>query len=236
MDIKKLIQTTEETIFYLLFAIIQFPKTLFYVLVKPKWLAKYVDSEFQKPENRFEKYVPPFLFWLILGIVPHYILILYGFDQSESEELQIAYSSIGWYVKVTTLIVFYIAPPITAAFVIERLKSKSMSKEGLKRELYIQLYLFAPVQLYYLTMFMEEDTALFETVVIVILLLLLWFFVVELIIIAQRLKVGFIKAFGAMILMYFLSFVFIGISMLIIAVCNYESINALVDAWMMEPV
>jgi len=85
-------------------------------------------------------------------------------------------------------------------------------------------------------MFMEEDTALFETVVIVILLLLLWFFVVELIIIAQRLKVGFIKAFGAMILMYFLSFVFIGISMLIIAVCNYESINALVDAWMMEPV
>ncbi len=65
----------EELIFELALWVILLPKTFFKVIVHPNWIHGYIDQEFQKdPTDRFEAFLSPLTFWVLLGIIPVFII------------------------------------------------------------------------------------------------------------------------------------------------------------------
>jgi ABC-type branched-subunit amino acid transport system permease subunit len=58
------------------------PKTFFYLALSPRKTHAYVIEELQKkPEDRYDHFTPPLIFWSIVGILPHFMLLsLYAAD------------------------------------------------------------------------------------------------------------------------------------------------------------
>ena len=138
MDFIKLIQSFQDLVFEVVAWTLFVPKTLLRSLLRPDLMVKYVDSELQKePDKQFDDYMPPVLFYLILGAIP---VALYrwagGLAQLTEENL---FTSI-----LTTLIslVIYLAW-------IEWLNKRPLKRTNLKRLFSIQCYLVTPAQMLY---------------------------------------------------------------------------------------
>ncbi len=71
MDFIKLIQSFQDLVFEVVAWALFVPKTLFRALLRPDLMVKYVDSELQKEiDKQFDEYMPPVLFYLIVGVIP----------------------------------------------------------------------------------------------------------------------------------------------------------------------
>lgn len=78
MKITDVLKVTEELLYQLLLWIVLVPKTLIRVIREPAWPAEYVAAEHEKPtEERFDDYMPPILFLVVVGIIPNIIANVY---------------------------------------------------------------------------------------------------------------------------------------------------------------
>jgi hypothetical protein len=71
----KLIRSAEELVYDMFLWLILLPKTFFMVFFKPGWCSYYVENEAKKePERRFEEYLSPVIFWILLSVPTFFLL------------------------------------------------------------------------------------------------------------------------------------------------------------------
>ncbi len=154
MNVAKLLQALEEIIFEVACLAVLLPKTLFWLALSPRKAHAYVIEELQKkPEDRYDRFTPPLIFWSIVGILPHFMLLsIYAADPTISQLL--AANTDVMVVKILTLSAdirfvalssFAVSLPLAFAVVIARERQQQVAKSALREPLYSLCYCTAPV-------------------------------------------------------------------------------------------
>jgi hypothetical protein len=72
MDFIQTLHSLEEAVYEIVTWVLFLPKTFVKVFFRPDWIQAYVTAEFDKePAERFQAYLSPILFWLIVAVVPY---------------------------------------------------------------------------------------------------------------------------------------------------------------------
>lgn len=141
MDFVRTLQSLEEAVYEIVTWILFLPKTGFQVFFKPGWVHGYVSGEFEKkPEERFQSYLSPVLFWLIVAVVPYAATSL----NTDTTQLNIRFQIPDSSVLILPALVL-IAIPMWFTLVLSWLKKISIDRASLKRLFYMQCY---PVALF----------------------------------------------------------------------------------------
>jgi hypothetical protein len=70
MNWLKIIYEFERLVFQLTVLVLLAPKTLFKMAVNPKWFVNYIVIESKKePEQRFDEYVSPIVYWIVFSVL-----------------------------------------------------------------------------------------------------------------------------------------------------------------------
>lgn len=200
MDFVKTLQSLEEAVYEVVTWVLFLPKTVFQVLVRPGWIAPYVSGEFdKKPDERFQAFLSPVLFWLILAVVPYAATSL----NTDTTQLNVQVAIPDSSVLVSTALLL-IAVPMWFALALALLKRLPVDRENLKRLFYMQCY---PVGLYEILMLPlllrialrgDQVSGLVLTVSQVSLWVgTAWFLLAEVLIFRQELKVPWWKSIAA---------------------------------------
>jgi hypothetical protein len=198
------------------------PKTFVRIARSPRWIRSYVAAETAKaPADQFDDYAHPILFFLLLGVCPFLVLSsivpnLYPSGMDRGADLILhKFLSLELENKVLGLVVFLASWPLAAAVVIQRARDMPTSRSSLKPLVYVQAYFFgwlyfvcglaSPFLVYAIARgdtldslkggFLIPKYAL--TTVILI------FFFVELRTIRDELAVGWARALGLLVKIYF---------------------------------
>ena len=219
MDFLKTLQSFEDAVYEIVLWILLLPKTLFQIIGKPAWMRNYVTKEWdKKPEERFQDYLSPVIFWLLLAVIP-----FAWYLSLESHEPDITDQ------KVVDSAISLLITPIAYSVVIQKLHRKPIERVSFKRSFYIQCYCHAPIQLFSsvlaLILFLAYNTYLFPPqlfsiafglslsndisfgfllgAIIYIFVLFFWQIILEVFIFRQELNLGWIKAIGWVVAMQF---------------------------------
>jgi hypothetical protein len=234
MDTIKTVQSLGDLVYEFAAALILIPKTFVKLISNPRWTSEYLSSiTKEKPKLRFEKYAHPIMFWITLGIVPHYFIIetlIQGY--SDSGFLKV-YNEISEFTKIGGLIIFLISQPIACAFVLHLFKYRGFTRTPFKRSFFIQCYLTVPLQLYYIPAFAASSLSEnWEFVAdLLSLALMLWFLIAEVVVIRKELNYNIMLCILILGLMYISSFIFTCITMALFFAMNVGTIRKLMDIW-----
>ena len=146
MIFNKIIQALEEIIYHFILWIILLPKTFYKVLFFPKWIHSYVESELlEETDDRFNEYLSPILFWIIIALLPFVIAF------SRSEEIAENILNLGKIDHVySVFILFIIVPILTFAVWVQIFKKLKFNRHELRLQIYTQFYAFAPFELFFI--------------------------------------------------------------------------------------
>lgn len=234
MDFKEAIGSIGELLFEYAVSIILIPRTLFKVHRNPAWALDYLTSaNSESAKLRYEKYSNPVLFWIVLGILPYYFIINTYFQGYTDGKVLEAYDSIGMVNVIGALAIFLVSFPLSCAFILQLFKYRGFTRSTFKRTFYIQLYLTAPVLLFYIPIFFIDELPDLWAVIsaIVSVGVIIWFLVVEIIVIKKELGHHWVICFFILILMYLMFYVFAGICCLIFFLINMGHFKKFVDAY-----
>jgi len=234
MDIFKIFTSLYEVIIEFAASLVLIPKTLAKVIISPRWTLRYIDSEIARDSRiNFNGYSHPVLFWLVVGVLPYYFLLQFLILQLGNNKVIAVYDSIGVELKITAFIIFFISLPVSCALVIQLLKHRNFEKTIFRRLLFIQCYITAPLQLFYLpAFFLDEVSETWSGVfAIVSLAVVVWFAVSEVILTKIEIGLGWFKAVGTLILFYCSYFIFVAITLLLFFLFNMGTFKKLFDAW-----
>lgn len=234
MDFFKASQSLGDILYEFAVSLVLIPRTLFKVLRSPAWATTYVSSQSkEKPKIRFEKYSNPILFWIIIGVLSYYFLFELLFFQYADKPVLEVYRTIGLETKIGSFIVFFIALPLSFAIVIHLFRHRSFEKSTFKRSFFIQCYITAPLQLFYIpSFFIDEFSEFWSTIgALVVIGIVVWFLIAEFIISKRELECGWFKAICMLCLMYISYFVFVSITTVIFIFMNLDTFQKLLDAW-----
>jgi hypothetical protein len=138
-DISKSI---EQVVYSIALWVILIPKTIYLVLFHPAKIPGYIQTELRKEEKeQFSDQVSPLIFWLLLVVVPAYMIIrnfaanLPEFALNKPENY--------FYYILSTLLAFLLTPAIIFHFA----EKKSFNRDALKESVYLQCYLQSPFAL-----------------------------------------------------------------------------------------
>jgi hypothetical protein len=236
MDFGKAISSTGDLLFEFAASLILIPRTLVKIVIKPSWAVDYLSSS-QSPENaknKFEKYSHPILFWIVIGIMPYCLLInSYFVGYTDGKVLQ-AYYTIGITNIVLSISVFLISFPISCSFILQLFKHKGFTKTTFKKNFFIQLYITAPLQLFYIVSFFVDEVSNEWLSIFMTLLFLssiLWFLIAEVLIIKKELHYNYFLCLCVLLLMYLVFFVFAAICCFIFFMLNLSSFQKLGEAY-----
>lgn len=237
MDLEKAISSAGELLFGFATSLILIPLTLFKILVKPTWVPEYLTSKTDDEDvkKKYEKYSQPILFWIVVGILPYYFFInTYFIGYTEGKVLQ-AYREIGAVTIISCLSIFLVSFPISCAIILQLFKHKGFTVTTYRRSFFIQLYLTAPVLLFYIPLlfmdYIENDwSVIFFS--IISLGSILWFLIAEMKVIKSEIKVNYFFSFLILVLMYLVFFVFAVICMFIFFAVGMSPLQKLSEAWL----
>jgi hypothetical protein len=233
MDLYKAISSTGEILYEFTSSLILIPRTMAKVLRNPTWAVDYLNSQTsEKPKARFEKYSNPILFWIVLGILPYYFLINTYFQGFTDGVILDAYNGIGVANIVGGLSIFLVSFPVSCAFVLHLFKYKGFTKTAFKKSFYTQLYLTAPVQLFYIPLLFTNQLPDLWLIILGSLGigLVIWFLIAELIVIKKELNYRWITCLGVLISMYIMFYIFAAICFVIFFLVNMGHFQKLSDA------
>jgi len=151
MDFFRLVHSIEELVFRFSIWLLLLPKTLVQILRHPSWVQPYVNSELDNDhDSRFQEFLSPILFWVIIAVVPIYYLgfdffqgFLTSLELMESESLD----KLSPETIMAGIAFFLITGPLTFSFFLERMVGDPISYTSIRDTFYTQVYLFGPVQL-----------------------------------------------------------------------------------------
>jgi|GEM_PF-2445550 len=234
MDLYKAISSTGEILYEFTVSLILIPRTLLKILRNPAWSVEYLNSQTsEKPKARFEKYSSPVLFWISIGILPYYFLINTYFQGYIEGEALDAYNGIGIVNIIGGLSIFLVSFPVSCAFVLHLFKYKSFTKTTFKKSFFTQLYITAPVQLFYLPLLFADQLP--DLLLMILgslgIGLVVWFLVAEVIVIQKEINYSWIACVGVLILMYLMFYVFAAICCVIFFLINMGHFQRLSNAF-----
>jgi len=129
MDIFKLLQSAEETIYEITTWFALLPKTFLQVLFKPQWIQSYVTGEWAKePPQQFKEFLSPILFWVFVAVTP-----MFGILDSIPVLKGWAFTS-----KISLAVITLIGMPVLYAAFLQKTKGQAIESDSLKRLFYIQ--------------------------------------------------------------------------------------------------
>lgn len=140
----KILQSLEEVIFEIMAWIMFLPKTLAQVVFKPREIIQYVNGqmELEKPEERFDEFLSPIFFWIIVGVLPLTYALLSEKDIQQGGVLAV-------FLENKILFGSGIASLLLLTYLtwIELINDRPIRKSALKRMFYIQCYITSPAVL-----------------------------------------------------------------------------------------
>jgi len=233
MDVKEAISSTSELLFDFASSIVLLPRTLAKVLRNPVWAVDYLTSQSsEKAKERFEKYSHPILFWIVMGIIPYYAIIEIYFQSSTEGKVLEAYNNIGAVNIISSIAIFLVSFPLSCSFILHVFRHRNFTKTTFRRSFFIQLYITAPVQLFYVALLnLDEPDDWLIPFIFLGLASVFWFLIAEMLIIRKETGYNWPAAFSLLVLMYLIFFVFAAICMSIFFLINMGHFQKLVDAY-----
>ncbi len=144
MDLQKLLATVEEFVYEIGLWTILLPKTLLLLAFRPKKISKYVHAELDKPAaERYVEYLSPITFWLLLAVVPSFVLAMHYLRMTVDPFAQ-TIASAPVEVRFAALIIFLLWPPLTFAISTLIRERTRLTRETLRRPFYVQCMCLAP--------------------------------------------------------------------------------------------
>jgi len=150
MDPQKLVKSLEGAVFELALWVLLLPKTLLKVLRHPVWVLAYTTGEFAKPEvDRFDDYVSPVSFWLLIAVGPYLwatSVIRHRHSPPGAASWDpLSHLPISSRYLITALLL--VAAPLTVAVIFARIRGHSVARRVLQPHFAAQCYLQAPALL-----------------------------------------------------------------------------------------
>lgn len=197
MDFVRTLQSLEEAVYEVITWVLFLPKTLAQILFRPDWVRGYVSAEFDKDQaDRFQAYLSPVLFWLIVAVVPYAATSL----NTDTTQLNLRIPDMSILLSTMLLLV---TVPTWFAFILLKMQSQPLERSALKRLLYIQCYPAALFELMILPSAVyvaSRGEGLSPAVVAISQVLLVigvaWFLLAQVTIFRAELRVGWGGALG----------------------------------------
>jgi hypothetical protein len=143
----KILQSIDAFLFEIAFLVISIPRTFFRVIFTPRWINSYVQSELKKDAQcRYESYVAPMIFFVVVGVLPLTAGANYLLQQNENKFLAFLakkFISASLEGKLTALSVFLTSFPMGFAAAIQRIKRQPLTRSLLQPVFYTQCMSFA---------------------------------------------------------------------------------------------
>jgi len=144
MDFLKLLRSLEEFLYELCTWFLFFPRTLYRVIVHPRRMAQYVNTELtQKLERQFDDAISPPMFLMLAVLVAHGVELLMHQTVAGTSELSRTVMGNEESLLLYRSITFAIWPLIATVHLLRR-KRVPMTRESLRRPFFMQCYLTAP--------------------------------------------------------------------------------------------
>ncbi len=208
MDLIRILRSAEEFIYEVALWVILVPITFAKVVFRPWWVQSYVALQFEKPpEERFNDYLSPIIFWSITAVLPYLYAInaLSGWAQGQPTHVFgtdaffiLKFINQSFEVKFITISLLLIGGPLGMSIAIVAAKKIKLSKNTLKRYFYTQCYYFTPLfffLLIFLIISINYSNVLHPVVkFIYIILISLWLLVAEFAVVYNELSWGWIKS------------------------------------------
>lgn len=197
MNILNILEELEKLLTEILLWIVLIPRTLIKIITKPKWVPAYIEEQVEKPSERFRDYMSPIILFLVNSLALFFILeyIVYKagmeFYLPDFFNKVFNFNNVGdvesKLTDINTLLIalgFMLLPILFAVFV-EVIRKKKLTRDQLKKAIYIQTYYFSPVLLVYFLAIIFYNILPFEPLVdissyVLFILMFLWFSRVQL--------------------------------------------------------
>ena len=139
----KILQALEDAIFEIMAWIMLLPKTLAQIIVAPARAIRYVNNEWEKkPEDRFDEFLSPIFFWIIVAVLPLTYTLLTEKELQQGGILAVFLES-----KVLLAAGVASFPLLIYLTWIELLNNRPIRKSAPQRMFYIQCYITSPAVL-----------------------------------------------------------------------------------------
>jgi hypothetical protein len=144
MDFLKLLRSLEEFLYELCTWFLFFPRTLYRVIVHPRRMAQYVNTELtQKLDNQFDDAISPPMFLMLAVLVAHGVELLMHQQVTGTGQLSRTVFGNEESLLLYRSITFAIWPLIATVHMLRR-KKTPLTRESLRRPFFMQCYLTAP--------------------------------------------------------------------------------------------
>lgn len=213
MDFIRALQSVEEILYEMSMWIILVPKTFLRVVFTPQWIQKYVAGEWAKndasqqegesdagngPPRRFDSYMSPLFFFLIVGVIPLYLVIVSQNSQTSSSDLFTWALQQPVETRLTVYGILLLTGPLGFSLGIQLLRRIPFARQSVQRIFYTQCYCFAP--LYFLLNLAQAFYNLSVSSLVaarwIFLFPFVWFLPAEMFVFAQELTISRLKALG----------------------------------------
>ena len=144
MDFLKLLRSLEEFLYELCTWFLFFPRTLYRVIVHPRRMAQYVNTELtQKLDRQFDDAISPPMFLMLAVLVAHGVELMLHQQIVGTGTLSRSIFGNEESLLLYRSITFAIWPLVTTTHLLRR-KHVPMTRESLRRPFFMQCYLTAP--------------------------------------------------------------------------------------------
>ncbi len=144
MDFLKLLRSLEEFLYELCTWFLFFPRTLYRVVVHPRRMAQYVNTELtQKLDRQFDDAISPPMFLMLSVLVAHGVELMMHQQIVGTGVLSRSVFGNEESLLLYRSITFAIWPLVTTTHLLRR-KQLPMTRESLHRPFFMQCYLTAP--------------------------------------------------------------------------------------------
>jgi hypothetical protein len=232
VDILKLLQSIEELIYEVALWVVFIPKTFAKVVLRPGWCHSHVLAELNKdPKQRFDAYMSPVLFWIVVGIIPHLFVIDYLGDVQQSTVAQevewTQFLGFPWATRLLVIAIVALGGPVGFSLQILKEKNLAINRGSLRCPFYTQCLCFAPANFFLLplvvvTLRFNHISGNWSTAVFAFSLFVFvgWLFYAQVCIIRAELNIGwsnavpccFLYAIRSLFLTVFLEYLVIGLA------------------------
>ncbi len=144
MDFLKLLRSLEEFLYELCTWFLFFPRTLYRVVVHPRRMAQYVNTELtQKLDKQFDDAISPPMFLMLAVLVAHGVELMMHQTVVGTSELSRTVMGNEESLLLYRSITFAVWPLVATVHLLRR-KKVPMTRESLRRPFFMQCYLAAP--------------------------------------------------------------------------------------------
>lgn len=161
MEILRIIAAIEEAVYQSAIWILLLPKTFYRVMRNPSWIAGYVRNEFlKKPDERFDEYMSPLFFWLLVCVLPFYFVLTsninnnYDINETSWAGFNILKRLASMEVRIIYTTAILAAWPLAFSAILQIFRGETINRSALAPGFYIQCLCVSPPAILLMPLFL----------------------------------------------------------------------------------